>query len=298
MIRLEHLSKTFKKRVALEDLSLEIRPGEIFGLLGHNGAGKSTTLGMILGQIYPTSGEAFIRGVSVQQNRQKALDKVGAIFEEPAFHDYLSGWDNLRILTSYSARLPDEELREAVRFTGLEKRIYDPVWVYSHGMRKRLALAQALLPRPDLILLDEPAEGLDPEGIYEMRKLIVRLNREQGMTVVLSSHLLAEVEQLCDRVAILNQGRLIFEGRWNELTADPSPAHRLEVDDWKKAAVILKKLRVSRPTSDTISLAPGGDMAEVVSALVKGGVRIRAIEPLRRNLEDIYLKAISTAKRA
>ena len=298
MIRLEHLSKTFKKRIALEDLSLEIRPGEIFGLLGHNGAGKSTTLGMILGQIYPTSGEAFIRGVSVQQNRQKALDKVGAIFEEPAFHDYLSGWDNLRILTSYSARLPDEELREAVRFTGLEKRIHDPVWVYSHGMRQRLALAQALLPRPDLILLDEPAEGLDPEGIFEMRKLIVRLNREQGMTVVLSSHLLAEVEQLCDRVAILNQGRLIFEGRWNELTADPSPAHRLEVDDWKKAAVILKKLRVSRPTSDTISLAPRGDMADVVSALVKGGVRIRAIEPLRRNLEDIYLKAISNAKRA
>ena len=245
MIRLEHLSKTFKKRVALEDLSLEIRQGEIFGLLGHNGAGKSTTLGMLLGQIYPTSGEAFIRGVSVQKNRQKALDKVGAIFEEPAFHDYLSGWDNLRILTSYSAHLPDEELREAVRFTGLEKRIHDPVWVYSHGMRQRLALAQALLPRPDLILLDEPAEGLDPEGIYEMRKLIVRLNRERGMTVVLSSHLLAEVEQLCDRVAILNQGRLILEGRWNELTADPSPAHRLEVDDWKKAAVILKKLRLS-----------------------------------------------------
>ncbi len=298
MIRLEHLSKTFKKRVALEDLSLEIRQGEIFGLLGHNGAGKSTTLGMLLGQIYPTSGEAFIRGVSVQQNRQKALDKVGAIFEEPAFHDYLSGWDNLRILTSYSAHLPDEELREAVRFTGLEKRIHDPVWVYSHGMRQRLALAQALLPRPDLILLDEPAEGLDPEGIYEMRKLIVRLNRERGMTVVLSSHLLAEVEQLCDRVAILNQGRLIFEGRWNELTADPSPAHRLEVDDWKKAEGILQKLGISRPTAETISLAPGGDMADVVSALVKGGVRIRAIEPLRRNLEDIYLKAISAAKGA
>jgi ABC-2 type transport system ATP-binding protein len=165
-------------------------------------------------------------------------------------------------------------------------------------MRQRLALAQALLPRPDLILLDEPAEGLDPEGIYEMRKLIVRLNRERGMTVVLSSHLLAEVEQLCDRVAILNQGRLILEGHWNELTADSSPAHRLEVDDWKKAGVILQKLRVSRPTAETIALAPGGDMADVVSALVKGGVRIRAIEPLRRNLEDIYLKAISVAKSA
>lgn len=296
MIRLEHLSKTFKKRVALEDLSLEIRRGEIFGLLGHNGAGKSTTFGMLLGQIYPTAGEAFIRGVSVQRDRQRALHKVGAIFEEPAFHDYLSGWANLRILTSYSADLPDEELREAVRFTGLEERIHDPVWVYSHGMRQRLALAQALLPRPELILLDEPAEGLDPEGIYEMRQLIVRLNREQGMTVVLSSHLLAEVEQLCDRVAILNQGRLIFEGRWSEFTADPSPAHRLEVDDWSKAGVVLQKLGVSRPTADTVMLARGTDMAEVVEALVKGGVRIRAVEPLRRNLEDIYLKTIASAK--
>jgi len=297
MIRLDHLSKTFKKNRALDDLSLEIQQGEIFGLLGHNGAGKSTTFGMLLGQIYPSSGEAFIRGVSVQRDRQRALRGVGAIFEEPAFHDYLSGWDNLRILTNYSARLPDVELREAVRFTGLEKRIHDPVRVYSHGMRQRLALAQALLPRPELILLDEPAEGLDPEGIHEMRQLILRLNRDQGMTVVLSSHLLAEVELLCDRVAILNQGRLLFEGRWSDLAIAANPGHRLEVDDWEKATVVLHKLGASRLTPDTIALAPQGDVADLVAALVAAGVRIRAVEPLRRNLEEIYLNAVSEAPR-
>ena len=203
MIRLEHLSKSFRGRLALDDLSLEIQAGEIFGLLGHNGAGKSTTFGIILGQVHPTGGEAFIRGVSVQRERERALHGLGAIFETPAFYDYLSGWDNLRIFTGYTARLEDSVIRETVQFVGLKERIHDPVRVYSHGMRQRLALAQALLPSPELILLDEPAEGLDPQGICEMRELILRLNRERGMTVILSSHLLVEVEQLCNRVAIL-----------------------------------------------------------------------------------------------
>ena len=222
MIRFEHLGKTFRGRRALDDLTLEIPKGEIFGLLGHNGAGKSTTFGMLLGQIHPSKGEAFIRGVSVQRERSKALQGVGAIFETPGFYDYLSGWNNLRIFTSYTTRLGTAEIEETVRFVGLEERIHDPVRVYSHGMRQRLALAQALLPRPELVLLDEPAEGLDPEGIHEMRHLILRLNRERGMTVLLSSHQLAEVGQLCNNVAILNQGQLIFHGRWSELATKPA----------------------------------------------------------------------------
>src|SRR5581483_2912295 len=200
MIRLNNLSKNFRGRPALIDLSLEIARGEIFGLLGHNGAGKSTTFGLILGQLYPTAGEAFIRDISVQRDRMKALKGVGAIFETPGFYDYLSGWNNLRIFTSYSGQVKDAEITETVKFVGLENRIHDPVRVYSHGMRQRLALAQALLPRPDVVLLDEPAEGLDPEGIHEMRQLILQLNSEHGMTVLLSSHLLSEVEQLCDRI--------------------------------------------------------------------------------------------------
>src|ERR1700721_492030 len=142
MIRLERLSKVFGSRPALNELSLDIPQGQIFGLLGHNGAGKSTTFGMILSQVHPPSGAAFIRDISVQQHRLRALQGVGASFETPAFYDYLSGWTNLRIFTSYTRRLPDAELREAVHFVGLDARIHDPVRVYSHGMRQRLALAQ------------------------------------------------------------------------------------------------------------------------------------------------------------
>jgi len=291
MIRLEHLGKTFRGRRALEDLTLEIPRGEIFGLLGHNGAGKSTTFGMLLGQVHPDSGEAFIRGVSVQRDRACALQRVGAIFETPGFYEYLSGWNNLRIFTGYTAKLDAAEIEETVRFVGLGGRIHDPVRVYSHGMRQRLALAQALLPRPEVVLLDEPAEGLDPEGIHEMRHLILRLNREHGMTVLLSSHQLPEVEQLCSRVAILNQGRLVFQGCWSDL-ATGNKRFRLEVDDWPKSEAVLKKFNATLEKS-AVELQAGCEIADVVHALVQAGVRVSAVEPLRQTLEEIYLGAIS-----
>ena len=295
MIRLDRLSKSFRGRPALHELSLEIRQGEIFGLLGHNGAGKSTTFGLMLGQIHPSGGEAFIRGISVQRERLRALRGLGAIFETPAFHDYLSGWSNLRIFTGYSARVPDTEMNEAVRFVGLEKRIGDPVRTYSHGMRQRLALAQALLPRPDLLLLDEPAEELDPEGIHQMRELILRLNREHGMTIVLSSHLLSEVEQLCSRIAILNEGRLIFHGPWSELGADES-RYSLEVDDWERATALIKQFGAKVIEPGTIALATDTDVANLVSLLVHAGVRVRAVQPLRHTLEQLYLEAVAARK--
>ena len=298
MIRLDRLSKVFAGRQALHELTLEIPRGQIFGLLGHNGAGKSTTFGMILGQVHPTGGNAFIRGVSVQEHRLRALQGVGAIFETPSFYDYLSGWTNLRIFTSYTARLPDAELMETVRFVGLEARIHDPVRVYSHGMRQRLALAQALLPRPELVLLDEPAEGLDPEGIHEMRHLILRLNREHGMTVILSSHLLSEVEQVCDRIAVLNQGRMIFEGKWTDLTGD-SLRYRLNAEPWEKAEAIID----AHPgwildRERVLSAAPTEDIANLVAAMVQAGVKIRAVEPLKQSLEEIYLNLVGTKSAA
>lgn len=291
MIRLENLRKAFKGKPALHGFSLEVKKGEIFGLLGHNGAGKSTTFGILLGQVYPDAGEAFISEVSVQRERSRALARVGAIFEAPAFFDYLSGWRNLEILSSYSGKISREQISEAVETVGLTTRIHDPVRTYSHGMRQRLGLAQALIPMPELILLDEPTEGLDPEGIHEIRNLILRLNRERGLTVLFSSHLLAEVEHLCDRVAILNKGHLVFEGRWQEL-AGRGARYRLEVDDWSRAAESFgADVRVLGES--TIELEPESDVADLIAILVNRGIRIRAVEPLKPNLESLYLDAIT-----
>src|SRR4051794_37318806 len=212
MIQLQNVTKFFGDRAAVQDLSMTVPAGEIFGLLGHNGAGKSTAIGMMLGQVWPTKGQIRVCGFDVADDRQRALLKVGAIFESPVFYDYLSGWRNLEILSHYTARTSKQRIQEVVEWVGLTGREHSKVKTYSHGMRARLALAQALLPQPDLLILDEPGDGLDPEGIHEMRQTILRLRGEMGLTILLSSHLLSEVEQLCTRIAVMNQGRKVFEG--------------------------------------------------------------------------------------
>ena len=220
MIRLENLQKRFGRRVAVENLSLEIEEGALYGLLGHNGAGKSTTIGMMLGQVVPDAGRVLIGGHDVQRQRAQALGRTGAIFETPSFYGYLSGRRNLEIFCSYGRPVSRHEIDEAVDTVRLGSRIDDPVRVYSHGMRQRLALAQALLPRPRVLILDEPSEGLDPEGIYEMRELIRQLHRDFQLTILICSHLLAEVEQICPHVAIMRKGRLLFHGDWRAAQPD------------------------------------------------------------------------------
>src|SRR6266850_7306524 len=212
MIELANVHKRFGQRMAVDDLTLRVPAGEIYGLLGHNGAGKSTSIGMMLGQVWPTQGEVKVCGFDVSTHRRKALAKVGAIFESPAFYDYLSGIRNLEILSSYTARTSRKRIEEVIEWVGLTGREDSKVRTYSHGMRARLALAQALLPYPELLILDEPSDGLDPQGIHEMRQTILRLHKEMGLTILLSSHFLSEVEQLCTRIAVLNRGRKVFEG--------------------------------------------------------------------------------------
>ena len=287
LIRLESLSKSFRGRPAVTDLSLTIPKGEIFGLLGHNGAGKSTTFGMMLGHVRPDAGEAFICGHSVQKDRAGALRRVGAIFETPSFYDYLSGWQNLRFFVSLSGDVSDARFREVVELVGLTERIHDPVTHYSHGMRQRLALAQALLPDPEFILLDEPTEGLDPAGIHEMRAMIRKLRDEHGLTVMLSSHLLSEVEQLCDRVAILDGGRLVFSGAWRS----GPPQWKLSLDDQAAAGDVLDRY-IAECDGDVVILREGIDIADLVSDLVHAGVRVKGVELLRATLEDFYLGRI------
>lgn len=290
MLTVTGLSKSFGGKPALQDVSFRVAPGEIHGLLGHNGAGKSTTLGIILGMIAPDRGEAVIGGVAVQRDHAAALRQVGAIFESPAFYDYLSGWENLRILANYSGRFDREAAREVVERVGLTGRIHSRVRTYSHGMRQRLALAQALIPEPRVLLLDEPTDGLDPEGIKWFRDFILDLREKRGTTVLFNSHLLAEVEQMCDRVSILHEGRLVHEGRIADLLRQGAPIYEVDLDPWPVARDFLALNDAVILGPGRIALPPETDPAIIVAALVGSGIRVSAFAPVRRSLEDLYLE--------
>lgn len=294
MLEAKGLSKDFGGKPALRDVSFKLEKGEIYGLLGHNGAGKSTSLGIILGMVEPNHGEVTIDGISVQKNRADALRKVGAIFEAPAFYDYLSGWDNLKILMGYSGGFDEKAAAQIVTKVGLEKRIRSKVRTYSHGMRQRLALAQSLLPEPELLLLDEPTDGLDPEGIKWFRDFILRLREERGMTVLFNSHLLAEVELMCDRVAILRQGRRVFEGSIKGLQ-EGAPIYQVELEPSAKWEGVITALGGEKLSEDRITLPHGSDPAEAVGALVGAGIRVRAFSRTRRSLEDVYMEILDGA---
>jgi ABC-2 type transport system ATP-binding protein len=297
VIQLKHLNKKFGQRLAVDDLTLQVPAGEIYGLLGHNGAGKSTAIGMMLGQVWPTSGEVSICGHDVTAHRRLALQKVGAIFESPAFYDYLSGRRNLDILSSYTTSTPRKRIDEVIEWVGLTGREHSKVRTYSHGMRARLALAQALLPQPELLILDEPSDGLDPEGIHEMRLTIQRLQRELGLTILLSSHFLNEVEQLCTRIAVLNQGRMVFEGPL-AATKQREAWIRLRTGDFGLAVKELRRAQLITQERDgsLISLSKGAGTDQVVRLLVERGMPVYEIAPVEATLEDFYLSLMNGQK--
>lgn len=294
MIELIQATKQFGHNCAVNDLTLTVPAGEIYGLLGHNGAGKSTAIGMMLGQVWPTTGQVNVCGYDVASRRRLALQHVGAIFESPAFYDYLSGWRNLQILASYTSPVSRARLAEVVDWVGLTGREHSRVRTYSHGMRARLALAQALLPNPKLLILDEPSDGLDPEGIHEMRQTILRLRRELGLTIFLSSHFLSEVEQLCTRIAVLHQGRLVFEGALAETRRD-SQWIRLKTSDFALALQTLR--RGSLITADRegqfIALSPDVGTDQIVRTLVRENISVYEIAPEEETLETFYLSLMN-----
>jgi ABC-2 type transport system ATP-binding protein len=295
MIHLRNVHKSFGSRMAVQDLNLEVLPGEIFGLLGHNGAGKSTAIGMMLGQVWPSSGEVRVGGFDVTSQRARALQKVGAIFETPVFYDYMSGWRNLEILSYYTAPTPPQRIREVIDWVGLTGREKSKVKTYSHGMRARLALAQALLPEPELLILDEPSDGLDPEGIYEMRQTILRLQAELGLTILLSSHMLNEVEQLCTRIAVLQQGRKVFDGKLSDIK-DAGRQIALKTPNFAGAVNFLRdrKLITGSVDGKYITLADGRSTAEVNAVLVSAGVPVEGIWQHKQTVEDFYLSLVKS----
>ncbi|HEY6170534.1 MAG TPA: ABC transporter ATP-binding protein [Verrucomicrobiae bacterium] len=290
MIELRDVNKRFGNRAAVENLSLIVPRGEIYGLLGHNGAGKSTAIGMMLGQVWPDAGELLICGHDVTRHRAAALREVGAIFETPVFYDFLSGWRNLEILAQYTAPTPPARLREVIDWVGLTGRERSKVRTYSHGMRTRLALAQALLPRPALLILDEPGDGLDPEGIHEMRHMILRLHRELGLTILLSSHQLTEVEQLCTRIAVLKQGRKVFEGTRDGIKVRQSRV-RLAVDDFPRAVRELQaaQLIAASDGAGFVEPADGVGTDQITRRLVELGFKVYEVAREEQTLESFYL---------
>ncbi|GGJ70547.1 ABC-2 type transport system ATP-binding protein [Anoxybacillus voinovskiensis] len=293
ILQLKHVRKDIGKKTIIHDLSLDVFAGEVFGLLGPNGAGKTTTIRMIVGLMGITSGEVLVNGVSVTRDFEKAIQHVGAIVENPEMYKFLTGYQNLVHYARMTKGVTKERIEEVVRLVGLEHRIHDKVKTYSLGMRQRLGLAQALLHRPSVLILDEPTNGLDPAGIREIRDYLRKLAREERLAVVVSSHLLAEMEMMCDRFAIIQHGKLVTIESVQELSQQTEKVLFI-VEPKEKAAQMVK---AHDPHLD-IRLVDQGlevtidykDIPRLNAMLVAEGINVYGIHVLAKSLEERFLE--------
>jgi len=290
----EHLTKSFGDRVAVSDVSFEVGAGEVFGFLGPNGAGKTTTIRMLVGLARPDRGRVRIRGIDLAHDFTRAMAHVGCIVESPDLYPYLTGRENL---LHFARMLPDgaaARIPDLARLVAMEERLDDKVSSYSLGMRQRLGIAQALLGAPDLLILDEPANGLDPAGIREIRRLVRELAADRGIGVFVSSHLLSEVEQMCDRVAIIHRGRTLATGPVSELLSRSAAGFRIVARPAARAAEVLSAMhpgRVQPDGEDALLLAaPPDAVPAALRALVEAGVEVFAAERRASTLEDVFLE--------
>jgi ABC-2 type transport system ATP-binding protein len=304
VLRTEALTKRYGDVLAVDHLDLEVAEGDVYGFLGPNGSGKTTTVRMVLGLVYATSGTVELLGHEVPRDAQAALAQVGALVEGPAFYPHLSGRANLRLHDAAGPgggrRTRAPRVREALAQVGLTGAADRATKGYSLGMKQRLGIAAALLRAPKLLVLDEPTNGLDPAGIREVRDLLRALHA-QGTTVFLSSHLLAEVEQLCTRAGIVHRGRLVAERSVAELLA-PSGRVDIATPDAAEAASIVGTLRgprlLSRSALGVTVHVDGTPVPHLVSALVDGGVRVEEVAVHRPTLEEAYLELTGGAPEA
>ena len=285
------LVKRYGDIVAVDDVDLTVERGDVFGYLGPNGAGKTTSLRMLLGLIRPTAGRARLFGRDPIVDGARALDGVAGFVEGPRFYPYLSGRRNLRLLADLDGGVPRSRIDEVLDVVELRDRAKDRVGGYSHGMRQRLGIAGALLREPKLLLLDEPATGLDPGGMRDMRELIKRLAAD-GITILLSSHILAEVEELCNRVAIIRKGRIIYEGRLDELLGSAGGGYVLRATDPERARAVLLAHGIEGVTLLERELRFQADEATVARASIalgQAGIGISALAPRSATLEELFL---------
>ena len=295
ILQTEALTKRYGPRTVVDSLSLSVERGDIFGFLGQNGAGKSTVIRMALGLMRPTGGRVLLFGHDMARRPLQALQalgRVGAIVEAPAFYENFSGYANLRMFAAMSGGAERKQIEQALELVGLQERGKDPVLTYSHGMRQRLGIAQALLPHPEFIILDEPTDGLDPQGIHEIRLLLPQLRDELGLTIMLSSHLLFEVERICNRVAIINEGRLLYQGAIENLVSRERLI-KITVEPLEEACRLLscdRTLSVSRNGSNSLYLRMRDeDIPRVNALLVANKISVMELVPQRATLEEVFL---------
>jgi len=301
IIEISSLSKRFKEVLAVNELSFTVKRGDVFGFLGPNGAGKSTTIRMLLSLISPTSGSIQIFGKSLKENRREILSNVGAIVEKPDFYLYLPALKNLEILAKISGKdVSQSRIYELLELVGLKDRAKSKVKTYSHGMKQRLGIAQTLVHDPELIVLDEPTTGLDPQGMKEIRDLIIRLSKDENKTIFLSSHILSEIELVANRMIIINKGSKIVEGEVNNLLNTKSLKVTVEVENIETAKRILDNTKwynqIESFSENIFSIKlENHDIAELNKYLVENGVMVNALIPVR-SLEDYFLSITSSAK--
>ncbi|MFD1774249.1 ABC transporter ATP-binding protein [Paenibacillus rhizophilus] len=298
--------KKIGRKWIIDNVTFDVRKGEIFGFLGPNGAGKTTTIRMLVDLIRPSEGSITVCGYNVNKAPEKALQYVGSIVENPEVYTYLTGWENLQHFARMQPGVDEARIAEVVETVRLDQRIHDKVRTYSLGMRQRLGIAQALLGRPRLLILDEPTNGLDPKGIKELREFIRRL-ADEGMAVFVSSHLLSEIQLLCDRVAIISRGRVLAVGGVSELVARNSPYVLWELEPYERGAALLESragIRLADPAElaldDTVianmrsgsalTIMDDDAVPETVAALVSAGVEVRAVHKINPTLEQLFLK--------
>ncbi|MHB1686783.1 MAG: ABC transporter ATP-binding protein [Ignavibacteriaceae bacterium] len=302
IIEVENLSKQFKEIRAVDNLNLNVYKGDVFGFLGPNGAGKSTTIRMLLSLIKPTGGSIKLFGKSLTGNRIEILKRIGAIVEKPDFYGYMTAYKNLEILGKISGRdISKKRIMGMLELVGLDKRYKSKVKTFSHGMKQRLGLAQALLHEPDLIILDEPTTGLDPQGMKEIRDLIIYLSKEKQKTIFLSSHILSEVELVANRMVIINKGSAKVEGNVSDLLNANNLKVTFEVDEIEKAKSIITETFWMQKLDSVIGnkmifLLEPSEISFLNKLLVENNILVSAVIPTR-SLEEYFLNITETVSK-
>lgn len=292
IVQLRNVTKQIGNKVVVDKLTFDIPAGEVFGFLGPNGAGKTTTIRMMVGLISMTEGEILIHGHSITKQFEKAIRHVGAIVENPEMYKFLTGYDNLLHYARMFEGITRHRIDEVVALVGLQNRIHDKVKTYSLGMRQRLGVAQALLHKPSLLILDEPTNGLDPAGIRELRDYLRKLTKEEGISVFVSSHLLSEMELMCDRVAIIQHGKLIDVRPIGQFVggADGKQSVVFEVNQPEQAAAVLAEFGAVVSEDGLQVEAEREQIADMNAALVRAGIRVYGIRAVAKTLEDQFLE--------